>query len=117
MNEPTLSELRDVVRQFRDDRNWAQFHSLKDLAAAIAVEAAELQEIFLWQAADDETRVVAERRDAIHAEVADVLIQVMNFAIAADINLADAVTAKLRANEAKYPVEKAFGRAAKYTDL
>jgi dCTP diphosphatase len=117
MADPTLSDLQERIRQFRDDRDWAQFHELKDLAAAIAVEAAELQEILLWQRPEDESALLARRRDEIEAELADVFIQVTNFSLAAEVDLAQAVLRKLAENEAKYPVEKAHGRSTKYTDL
>jgi dCTP diphosphatase len=117
MEDPTLAQLQENVRQFRDKRDWAQFHTLKDLAAAIAVEAAELQEITLWQRTEDEGRLLAQRREEIEAELADVLIQVINFSLAAQIDLGQAVSRKLANNDEKYPVEKARGRATKYTNL
>jgi NTP pyrophosphatase (non-canonical NTP hydrolase) len=117
LGDPTLVELQEEVRRFRDTRDWAQFHTLKDLAAAIAVEAAELQEILLWQRVVDEADLLAHRREALEAELADVLIQVMNFALATEIELSKAVRRKLAENEVKYPVEKAHGRSTKYTDL
>jgi NTP pyrophosphatase (non-canonical NTP hydrolase) len=117
VSDPTLGELQARIRGFRDTRDWAQFHTLKDLAAAIAVEAAELQEILLWQRPEDEPELLACRRAEIEAELADVFIQVANFSLAAQIDLARAVLRKLAENEAKYPVEKARGRATKYTDL
>ena len=117
MTGPTLNELCEHIRSFRDARDWEQFHTLKDLAAAIAVEAAELQEILLWQQVDGEADLLARRRAEIEAELADVFIQVANFALAADVDLRNAVMRKLAENEIKYPVDKARGRATKYTDL
>lgn len=117
VSDPTLGELQALIRGFRDARDWTQFHTLKDLAAAIAVEAAELQEILLWQRPEDEPELLARRRGEIEAELADVFIQVANFSLAAEVDLAQAVLGKLAENEAKYPVEKAHGRALKYTDL
>jgi dCTP diphosphatase len=115
--DPTLSQLQEELRKFRDERDWAQFHTLKDLAAAITVEAAELQEILLWQRPEDESELLARRRAEVEAELADVLIQIVNFALAAEVDLGKAVLRKLAVNEAKYPVEKAYGRSTKYTDL
>jgi dCTP diphosphatase len=115
--DPTLGELQARIKSFRDARDWRQFHTLKDLAAAIAVEAAELQEILLWQRLEDESELLAQRRGEIEAELADVFIQLSNFSLAAEVDLTEAVQRKLAENEAKYPVEKAYGRAIKYTDL
>lgn len=117
MTEPTLGELKARIRKFRDDRDWRQFHTLKDLATAIALEAAELQEVFLWQDTASEPELASQRRNEIEAELADIFIQVMNFAIAADVDLARAVEQKLDANAAKYPVHKARGQSTKYTEL
>jgi NTP pyrophosphatase (non-canonical NTP hydrolase) len=117
VSDPTLGELQARIRRFRDARDWAQFHTLKDLAAAIAVEAAELQEILLWQSPEGEPELLARRRGEIEAELADVFIQVANFSLAAEVDLAEAVQRKLAENEAKYPVDKARGRATKYTGL
>jgi dCTP diphosphatase len=82
----TLPDLQARVEAFRDEREWAQFHShsLKDRAAAIAVEAAELQELFLCVPPDDELHAAAARRDAIANELADVLIQSLKFASGRD---------------------------------
>jgi len=117
VSEPTLLELQEEIRRFRDDRDWAQFHTLKDLAAAIAIEAGELQELLLWRRRDEESELLERRRAEIEAELADVLIHVANFALAAEIDLSAAVRTKLGENQQKYPVEKARGRATKYTDL
>ncbi|MGH3042419.1 MAG: MazG-like family protein [Gaiellaceae bacterium] len=117
MADPTLSDLQERIRRFRDERDWAQFHTLKDLAAGIAIEAAELQEILLWQRPDDESELLRKRRDEIEAELADVLIQIVNFSLAADVDLGKAVLRKINENEIKYPVAEARGRAAKYPDL
>jgi NTP pyrophosphatase (non-canonical NTP hydrolase) len=74
----TLEQLQSRLADFRDERDWAQFHSPSNLAAAIAVEAGELQELFLWSA--DGSEVVAERRTDVEHELADVLIQALNLA-------------------------------------
>jgi NTP pyrophosphatase (non-canonical NTP hydrolase) len=120
MKQPpaTLADLLDAVRRFRDDRDWAQFHTPKNLAAAIAIEAAELQEQFLWKT---DTEIDGDLTDAAkRAGVADEIADVVMFAMLADrlgIDLAAAITAKLAANAAKYPVHLARGSARKYTEL
>jgi dCTP diphosphatase len=111
-----LREFVASVRRFRDDRDWSQFHSLRNLAAAIAVEAAELQEILLWASDESEPAVAQKHRDRLADELADVLIHCANFAIASEIDFADAIRAKLEQNARKYPVELSRGNATKYDD-
>jgi len=115
----TLSEIVAAVRRFRDDRDWAQFHTPKNLAAATAIEAAELQERFLWKtdAEVDQDLADAAKLALVADEIADVVMFAMLLADRLGIDLAEAITAKLAANEAKYPVKLARGNARKYTDL
>ncbi len=115
----TFASLVEAVRQFRDDRDWAQFHTPKNLAAAVAIEAAELQEQFLWKtdAEVDADAAVPAKLAAISDEIADVVMFAILLADRLDINLADAIKAKLAANALKYPVNLARGSARKYTEL
>jgi dCTP diphosphatase len=113
----TFGDLQERLSRFRDDRDWAQFHTLKDLSAAIAVEAAELQQVFLWRSTSDESAILGERGADIEAELADVVIQAMNFALAARIDLAAAVTRKIAMNAERYPADRVRGTATKYTEL
>jgi NTP pyrophosphatase (non-canonical NTP hydrolase) len=115
----TLAELVAAVCRFRDDRDWAQFHTPKNLAAAVAIEAAELQERFLWKtdAEVDQDLADAAKRALVADEIADVVMFAMLLADRLGIDLAEAITAKLAANEAKYPVKLARGNARKYTEL
>ncbi len=115
----TLATLIEAVRQFRDDRDWAQFHTPKNLAAAIAIEAAELQERFLWKTDAEVDRDLLEptKRTAVADEIADVVMFAMLLADRLGIDLVDAITAKLAANADKYPVNLARGTARKYTEL
>jgi NTP pyrophosphatase (non-canonical NTP hydrolase) len=101
---PPLNDLMAQLKAFRDEREWRRYHTLKDLAAGISVEAAELQELFLWQRAEDETALISARREEIEAELADVLIHCFNFALAAGIEPLDAVRRKIKTNALKYPV-------------
>ncbi len=116
---PTFDDLVHAVRRFRDDRDWAQFHTPKDLAVSVAIEAAELLEHFQWKDADAVRAHLADAasRDAVAAEMADVLLLLVGCADAAGVDLLSAAFAKLEANAAKYPVEKARGRADKYDRL
>lgn len=110
MNKETI----DMVLKFRDDRNWKQFHNPKDLAISLSLEAAELLEVFQWSGADLEC---AEKLDKIKEELADVVNYSILIADACGLDLDEIVRAKVRRNEEKYPVEKAFGNKAKYTEL
>lgn len=115
----SLAKILADIRAFRDERDWAQFHTPQQLAAAISIEAAELQEIFLWK--DGEEAIAALEnpdtlRDASY-EIADVLIFALLFCDAIGIDAAESVQAKLELNAKKYPVERSKGRSDKYTEL
>lgn len=112
--DPDLDDLTEAIVAFRDDRDWGQFHSLRNLAAALSVEVGELQELFLWEAEDEGS---AAGRDEVAEEIADVLIYTLLFCHEAGIDVEAAVEEKLETNREKYPVDDARGRAAKYTDL
>lgn len=112
----TILDLRRRIEAFVAERDWEQFHTPKDLAAAIAIEAAELQELFLWKSAA-EVEVMTARPEAmgrIREELADVVILCLNLANRLHIDVAEAVTWKMAANAAKYPVALARGRSDKY---
>ena len=113
---PDLTVLQRMVAEFRDERDWAQFHTLKDLAAGLAVEAAELQEELLWVRADEEGSRLEQRRAQIEAELADVVIMALNFANAAEVDLGTIVLAKLRANAERYPAATVRGSAVRYRE-
>ena len=110
MNKETI----DMVLKFRDDRNWRQFHNPKDLAISISLEAAELLEVFQWSGEDLDC---AEKRDKVREELADVVNYCILMADACGLDLDEIVREKVRRNAEKYPVEKAFGNKAKYTEL
>jgi dCTP diphosphatase len=115
----TVAALRERVLAFARERDWEQFHSPKNLSMALAAEAGELMEHFLWTesgASHDAARDPA-KREKIADEIADVVIYALEFANISGIDLAGAIDAKLTKNAAKYPVEKARGNAKKYTDL
>ena len=106
--------IRRVVR-FRDDRDWRQFHTPKDLAISMSLEAAELLEIFQWSGED----VHCSEAQLAHVrdELADVLSYCILMADVCGLDLDEIMNTKVSKNEAKYPVEKARGNAAKYTEL
>lgn len=110
MTEKTIQE----ILKFRDDRNWKQFHNPKDLAISISLEAAELLEVFQWSAADT---VCENKTDKIKEELADVLIYCVHMADLCGLDMDEIIQEKLKRNNEKYPVEKAFGSKEKYTEL
>ena len=112
-----LDALLQRILAFREARDWKQFHSPKELAAGLAIEAAELQELFLWKDAAQVTELVSQRKTDIAHELADIAWFLLLLAKDLDIDLAEAIESKLAHNEAKYPVEKARGNNAKYTEL
>jgi dCTP diphosphatase len=118
MSQQWTDLLKDIIK-FRDARDWKQFHTPKNLAAAIAIETAELQEHFLWltdEQSDSRARCGAKRREIID-ELADVLIYSILLADRLDVDIPTAVRKKLRSNTRKYPIKKARGTARKYTEL
>lgn len=110
MNQETI----DQVLKFRDDRNWKQFHNPKDLAISISLEAAELLEIFQWSGEDVYCK---EKMDQIREELADVLNYSILMAGACGLDLDEIIRDKVKKNNEKYPVEKAYGSKEKYTEL
>jgi len=114
-----LQVLKDRVLAFAAERDWQQFHSPKNLAMALAAEAAELTEHFLWTepAASHARAADPARRARIAEELADVLIYALEFANVTGLDLTAAALDKLEQNAKKYPVEKARGRSDKYTEL
>jgi dCTP diphosphatase len=116
-NADRLRTLRDKLRQFAEERDWNQFHSPKNLAMALSVEASELMEHFQWMSETDSQSIPLEKREQIREEVADVLLYLIRIADKLDIDLAEAAEAKIKINAAKYPIQKARGNNKKYTEL
>ncbi len=115
----TLAELKTRVLAFARERDWEQFHAPKNLSMALAAEAAELMEHFLWATPEASRAVVADvaKLQKISEELADVVIYALEFANVTGLDVAAAIEAKMVTNAKKYPVEKARGRAEKYTEL
>lgn len=112
-----IAELTQAAVDFRNQRNWAQFHTPKDLALDLMIEAAELAEHFLWKNETEQRTITAKKRREIGDELADVLYTVLVLGHDLDIDLAAALKAKLKKNARKYPVKKAYGRNVKYSEL
>jgi NTP pyrophosphatase (non-canonical NTP hydrolase) len=113
----SLDALRDMLRQFAFERDWNRFHSPKNLAIALSVEAAELLEHFQWITDTESATLMPEQKARIREEVADVLIYLIRLADKLEIDLLDAARDKIQLNAEKYPVEKSRGSRKKYTDL
>lgn len=115
----TIAELKTRILAFARERDWEQFHSPKNLSMALAAESGELMEHFLWATPEQSRAIAAEgaKRMKIAEELADVIIYALEFANVTGLDVAAAIEAKIAANALKYPVEKARGRADKYTEL
>lgn len=114
-----MEDLVKAVLAFRDERDWKQFHTPKDLAISITLEAAELLEHFQWKdpGAVEAFLAAAENRRRLGEEMADVLILLVSLADAVGLDLLEAARAKLRQNAMKYPRERSRGTAKKYDEL
>lgn len=112
MNE--IDQITAALIKFRNDRDWAQFHNTKNLAVALSIEAAELNELFLWKTTDESEQVDAQK---IKEELADILAYAFLIAEKHNFNVKQIVLDKIKKNTEKYPVEKAKGSAKKYNEL
>ena len=110
-NKTEIEEITVRLIKFRDERNWEQFHNSKDLALALSIEAAELNELYLWKKAED---VNIEK---LKEELADVFIYAFLLARKHSLNIRDIMMDKISVNEKKYPAEKAKNTARKYSEL
>jgi len=112
-----LDELAERLRSFAKERDWEQFHAPKNLAMALAVEAAELMEHFQWLSEQQSGELTPAVKEQVAAELADVFIYTVRLADRLGVDLGQAVDAKILVNAAKYPVEKSRGSVRKYTEL
>ena len=103
--------LKEEIKEFVKERDWEQFHNAKDLALALSIEAAELNECFLWKSHDQ------AKIEKVTDELADILIYAILFAEKYNLDITEIIKEKIQKNAAKYPVDKAKGNAKKYTDL
>jgi len=109
-----MSDIKTITKkliEFRDQRDWKQFHNSKDLALAISIEASELLELFLWKDNED------IKKEKLEEELADVMSFCLLLAEKHDLDVLNIIDKKINENALKYPVEKAKGTAKKYTDL
>lgn len=119
-SRPSLDDLTQQLIEFRDARDWRQFHSLKDLILSLSLEASELLELSQWKPEkqfEDEALNDEKMQHRLKEECADVLLYLLLIAERTGIDLQQAAEQKLAANNAKYPVEKSRGTSTKYTEL
>lgn len=109
-----FKEIEQKIIAFRDERNWKQFHHIKDLLLGLNIEVAELQELFLWKSDQEQTEIDKEK---IKDEIADIAIFLIYISKHYNIDLLEAIDKKLDKNGMKYPVEKSKNSNKKYTEL
>jgi NTP pyrophosphatase (non-canonical NTP hydrolase) len=113
----TISELTRLAIQFRDERDWKQFHNPKDMALSLALETSEVLELMQWKNGDELQQHLEANRARLGEELSDVLFWVLAMANDFSIDLGEAFKQKLIKNAHKYPIEKAKGVSTKYTEL
>ena len=113
----SIDDLARSLRAFADERDWGQFHSPKNLASALSVEAAELLEHFQWLTEAQSRELAPDKKAAVAEELADVLLYLVQIADKLDVDLLEAAQLKLVKNAARYPVDKAAGTSTKYNEL
>ena len=108
----TVAQLKGLVETFVRERDWEQFHTPKNLSMSLAVEAAELMDLFKWHAGPESVQAIRQRaiRAAVRDELADVVIYCLAFANRTGIDIAQAVKRKISKNRSKYPARKSRGR-------
>ncbi len=111
-----IETLIQRIRQFARDRDWEQFHSPKNLAMGVSVEAAELVEIFQWLTEEESKNLDSTQQGRVEEELADVAVYLLKIADCLNIDLLDAIDRKLTKNEIKYPADLVRGSAKKYSD-
>ena len=111
-----MNTLRDALRKFAAERDWDQFHSPKNLAIALSVEAAELLEHFQWLTEAQSSALAPEKREEVRDEMADVLLYLVRLADKLDVDLVDAAEKKIAKNALKYPAAQVRGSMKKYSE-
>ncbi|CUA80028.1 nucleotide pyrophosphohydrolase [Anoxybacillus suryakundensis] len=109
-----MKQLQQLIIEFRDVRNWKQFHNPKDLAISLSIEAGELLENFQWKSSEE---AIESRLENIKDELADVVIYAFLLSDALGVDLERIIFDKIKKNEKRYPIEKSFGSKKKYNEL
>jgi len=110
-----IEKLTQQLVGFRDEREWSQFHDSKNLALALSIEAAELNELFLWKSSPED--IASVNKERLSEELADVIAYALLLAEKNNLNVTEIVESKIAKNNKKYPVDKSKGTAKKYTEL
>lgn len=118
-SKTNISKLRQLAQDFVDERDWNKYHNPKDLAISIAIEAAELMELFQWTGQREVKKMAEDEHNLlrIKEELADVMILCLNMVNTLDIDLSQAIAEKIEKNKVKYPAELVRGNYRKYTQL
>lgn len=111
-NTTTIAEIKNLIEKFVVQRDWAQFHSPKNLSMAISIEAAELMDLFKWHTESESIEIMrrADIRSAVSDEIADIIIYCLAFANRNEIDIAKGIKRKIRKNRSKYPARSFRGR-------
>lgn len=112
-----MDELIERIKAFVAERNWKQFHSPKNLAIGISVEANELLDIFMWLSEEDSRHLSNEQIKKVRDEIGDITINLLNFCTTLEIDPIDCALKKLEVIKEKYPIDKSYGSAKKYNEL
>ena len=110
-------EIQKKLKKFASDRDWEQFHNLKNLAISINIETSELLEIFQWENEKSDFCNKKEVKKMIKEEVADIMLYLLRFSDLAKINIEKACLEKLNKNKKKYPIRLSKGKSTKYNKL
>ena len=116
-SKTTIKELKSAIARFIKDRDWEKYHSPKNLSMSIAIESAELMEMFQWLGIEESQKILKnkKKRQEVQDELADIAVYLIDFCNLFDIDLSTAILKKMQKNAKKYPVKLAKGRADKYT--
>lgn len=112
-----IKQLTEKVLRFRDDRNWKQFHSMKDMLISLNLEASELLELIQWKSEEEFSSFLETNKEAVGDELSDILYWVLLIANDLEVDLVSAFNKKMKKNEEKYPVEESRNSALKYSEL
>ena len=118
-DKTAINDIKKEAILFRDERNWRQYHDPKNLAMALSIEAAELQELFLWKSHDEIKQFLSSKKDKarIREELADIFIYLLYLSDSVGVDLSDAAKDKIKLNRKRYPLDKSYNSNKKYTDL
>jgi len=114
MSKIDFENIREQIIKFREDRNWKQFHTIKDLLLGINIELAELQELVLWK---NQSEIEEVDKEKIEEELADIFIFLTYLSEHFNVDLLKSVEKKIDKNDKKYPIDKSFGNSKKYNEL